>query len=775
MVKAVSFKDQNPQASFVAPANLDMVVKLALIRCFASKFRQMVVARNGGFGLLAKLNKEVSLIQDHAVLAYLHNFLRKFYELDTDTRQCQLEVITTFIPQFGQVAGYISLMSLSFDKLQQFCTFMKLEKAGETVDGKDVDQVESLIEEFMASSPVREKVNMVMEENAGNGKKNKRDKKFRKGGKGKFQGDNKKNGCVCSNCGKVGHIANDCRYQKKKLEKANVAVRKEKELIGKIRLSFDSMDDDPKLIAMDGASSTHIINDKSKFKHLSNCHTRIDGLNGSLVSEWRGDCYLKSLLLRDVVYCPNAPVNLVSVSKLHEDGMNVICGNKKVRVLKDNDEMLSGNLKADDLYYIDETEKAQRALIGVSSGATDEELYNIHSHGKPDKSDETDQAEVENEDEDQFVIEGNGKFQVGEMLVMNIIVPINGTYGLLMKDVGSQFIKVKVLKSKSEASSAAISLIKEFKNQLKRFDLPISFVRSDNEFDTGAIADFCDEEGYDFQPTAPGHSYQNGSAENANGLLERKMRTMLNQSRVPMMFCGHAFEHGAYLHNIMPKKNGPSPYEVFHRTPKKIDASKLIPFGSRVFIENPNKKQKVGKTFSASIFLGYDKTLKIIKYWKVKTRRVGRTADFRVDNLIVFPLVKSDDTNLLDINFDDSDNISSSISYGGKFGFGKVSGGSASDASKDPGIQDVEMSSPPPLSPSPSPSPSQLLVPIQQSNDSRAILQNVPDPDGLNPVESMDIDKVGAAERVVPVSQVDNQVADYGYTIEEPESEDGIL
>ncbi|GME70300.1 unnamed protein product [Ambrosiozyma monospora] len=61
---------------------------------------------------------------------------------------------------------------------------MKLEKAGETVDGKDVDQVESLIEEFMASSPVREKVNMVMEENTGNGKKNKRDKKFRKGGKG---------------------------------------------------------------------------------------------------------------------------------------------------------------------------------------------------------------------------------------------------------------------------------------------------------------------------------------------------------------------------------------------------------------------------------------------------------------------------------------------------------------------------------------------------------------------------------------------------------------
>ncbi|GME70409.1 unnamed protein product [Ambrosiozyma monospora] len=141
-------------------------------------------------------------------------------------------------------------------------------------------------------------------------------------------------------------------------------------------------------------------------------------------------------------------------------------------------------------------------------------------------------------------------------------------------------------------------------------------------------------------------------------------------------------------------KNGPSPYEVFHRTPKKVYASKLIPFGSRVFIRNPNEKQKVGKTFSASIFLGYDRTLKIIKHWKVKTRRVGRTADFRVDILIVFPLVKSDDTNLLDINFDDSGNISSSISYGRNFGFGRVSSGSAPDGSKDPDIQDVEMSSP---------------------------------------------------------------------------------
>ncbi|GME70266.1 unnamed protein product [Ambrosiozyma monospora] len=708
----------------------------------------------------------------------------------------------------------VLILKLTWENKLRCCYVFHILTTGnkdwKSVDGKDVDQVESLIEEFMASSPVREKVNMVMEENTGNGKKNKRDKKFRKGGKGKFQGDNKKNGFVCYNCGKVGHIANDCRYQKKKLEKVNVAVRQEKELIEKVRLSFDSMDDDPKLIAMDGASSTHIINDKSKFKHLSKCHTRIDGLNGSLVSEWRGDCYLKSLLLKDAVYCPNAPVNLVSVSKLDEDGMTVIYGNKKVKVLKDNDEVLPGNLKVDGLYYIDETEKAQWALVGSSSGATDEELYNIHvraahasvyqmrkltadkipwnrlrkanknctvwkgdvkkSHGKPDKSGETDQAEVENEDKDQFEIEGNGKFQVGEMLVMDIIGPINGTYGLVMKDVGSQFIKVKVLKSKSEASSAAISLIKEFKNQLKRFDLPICFVRSDNEFDTSAIANFCDEEGYDFQPTAPGHSYQNGSAENANGFLERKMRKMLNQFRVPMMFWGHAFEHAAYLHNIMPKKNSPSPYAIFHRTLKKIDASKLIPFGSRVFIRNPNEKQKVGKTFSAGIFLGYDKTLKIIKYWKVKTRRVGRTADFRVDNPIVFPLVKIDDTNLLDINFDDSGTISSSISYGGNFGFGRVSGGSVSDGSNDPDIQDVEMNSPPPLSPSTS--PSQLLVPIQQSNESRAIVQNVPDPDGLNPVESMDIDKFSAAEPVVPVSQVDNQVASYGYTIEEPESED---
>ncbi|GMG48196.1 unnamed protein product [Ambrosiozyma monospora] len=103
------------------------------------------------------------------------------------------------------------------------------------------------------------------------------------------------------------------------------------------------------------------------------------------------------------------------------------------------------------------------------------------------------------------------------------------------------------------------------------------------------------------------------------------------------MFWGHALEHAVFLHNLTPKKGGLSPIEILNCTPRKVDASKLILFGSRV---NSFEIQMKFRRSTSLLVLTFFLVMAKLSKSSNMTRRVGRTADFKFDNLIVFPLVK---------------------------------------------------------------------------------------------------------------------------------------
>ncbi|GMG19493.1 unnamed protein product [Ambrosiozyma monospora] len=206
------------------------------------------------------------------------------------------------------------------------------------------------------------------------------------------------------------------------------------------------------------------------------------------------------------------------------------------------------------------------------------------------------------------------KYRVGEKLVVDIIGPYDGKYVLIMKDLGSQLIMSSILPRRSHASNETIALINKFRNQLERFKLPVCFLRSDNEFRTHKLERFCSENGIVQEFTAPGHSYQNGAAENANGWLVRKVQKLLFDAGLPKRFWTMGLKHAVFLHNIQVNK-GSSAYERFHRREYNSDPNKLIPFGSTVFVRKNNNIQKISKSLKA----------------------FARTADFSVDGMIYFP------------------------------------------------------------------------------------------------------------------------------------------
>ncbi|GMG23665.1 unnamed protein product [Ambrosiozyma monospora] len=139
-------------------------------------------------------------------------------------------------------------------------------------------------------------------------------------------------------------------------------------------------------------------------------------------------------------------------------------------------------------------------------------------------------------------------------------------------------------------------------------------------------------------------------------------------------------KHAVFLHNIQVNK-GSSVYGRFHGREYNSDPNKLIPFGSRVFVRNNNNIQKINKSFKASIFLGYDNTLKIINYLNgnLATGRIARTADFSADGMIYFPYShRSKDMHIFE---DDTPDPYVGTGYSGVF-----SGGSSGFVNSDSAV-----------------------------------------------------------------------------------------
>ncbi|GME79291.1 unnamed protein product [Ambrosiozyma monospora] len=100
-------------------------------------------------------------------------------------------------------------------------------------------------------------------------------------------------------------------------------------------------------------------------------------MNGSLKCSLKGDNQLGPLLLKDACYCPEAPINLISVSKLDNAGMTIAYGRGKVDVLNGGKVFMSGHLQSDDLYYVD-SNQGEKGFFTRSTKIRVEDLPELH-------------------------------------------------------------------------------------------------------------------------------------------------------------------------------------------------------------------------------------------------------------------------------------------------------------------------------------------------------------------------------------------------------------
>ena len=159
-------------------------------------------------------------------------------------------------------------------------------------------------------------------------------------------------------------------------------------------------------------------------------------------------------------------------------------------------------------------------------------------------------------------------------------------------------------------------------------------IRSDNEFSTNALIDYCDNAGIKHEMSVPYESHQNGLVERWQRTITTKARSLLARGNVPDELWNEAVKCAAYLLNLIPRKYQNAvgtPYEIF--TGRKASIAHLKIFGCAAYamVPIPLRQSKLADTSVLCCFAGYDEQRKAYRVYNPPNDTVVVTSQCRFD------------------------------------------------------------------------------------------------------------------------------------------------
>jgi transposase InsO family protein len=140
-----------------------------------------------------------------------------------------------------------------------------------------------------------------------------------------------------------------------------------------------------------------------------------------------------------------------------------------------------------------------------------------------------------------------------------------GQFVLTIRDIGTGFCEVKIMKSKAETCGLLIATIERWE---KETGDQVKVVRSNNggEFSSNVLLEYLTKRRIKAERALPYHHYQNGAIERFNRTLSEMGRTILIDSGLDMSFWGFSFLWAGDTLNRIPNKSSGlvTPFEAFH-------------------------------------------------------------------------------------------------------------------------------------------------------------------------------------------------------------------
>lgn len=143
-----------------------------------------------------------------------------------------------------------------------------------------------------------------------------------------------------------------------------------------------------------------------------------------------------------------------------------------------------------------------------------------------------------------------------------------------------------------KARSDAITRLRLFNQQVRNLGASLQRLRTDNarEYGQGHFREYLDEQGTQWEPTAPYSPSQNGKAERVNRTLQERTTAILQDSGLPANLWPEVMKTVVYLMNRSPKAGfDRTPFEFFYGY--KPDLSHLCVIGCHGWVLIPKENR----------------------------------------------------------------------------------------------------------------------------------------------------------------------------------------
>lgn len=402
---------------------------------------------------------------------------------------------------------------------------------------------------------------------------------------------------------------------------------------------------------------------------------------------------LSSAALNDVWYVPEARHQLFSIRQAAERGNDILFDSDGVKVLCDGELVAAGRLVRS-VYVMDMRVRIPGVSIAKANLATSADvLQGWHERfGHQDKrhvrdvlsrfgiscrssdtSDFCDGCVLGKSHRKPFHSRVNRPTAVGELIHADVNGPmsvdsIDGfRYYVVFKDDYSQFVRIFLMKRKSEVAGHLDSFLRECDTAGHK----VKIFRSDcgTEFECDAVMKLLRERGIEFRPSCPYTQQQNGVAEQSNRHVVELARSMLTVSGLSSSFWAHACDTAVYVINRTGRSRvpGKTPFEMW--TGRVFDGfDHLRIFGTECYVNVPKQfRAKFDAKAVLGRFVGYVSDRDGYKVWVPSKHRLmrSRDVDFRPEKLCTTK-------NTIDLEFgtrcDDQDDRSGEVETGDQGG-----------------------------------------------------------------------------------------------------------
>ncbi|GBP29416.1 Retrovirus-related Pol polyprotein from transposon TNT 1-94 [Eumeta japonica] len=372
------------------------------------------------------------------------------------------------------------------------------------------------------------------------------------------------------------------------------------------------------------------------------------------------------ITVSDVLCVPSLTTNLLSVSRLIENGNNVVFKEKCCYIYNQQGTLVGKAEQVDGVYrlYTKDVEQILAATAKTSSETWHRRLGHINSASmnkmKNGAAEGISYTDIANIDKYKCTVCCKGKqtrhsFQPSSSNTENVLdlvhsdvcgpmenVSIGGSrYYILFVDDHSKMAFIYFMKAKSEA----FKYFKEFQSMVEnQKNRKIKVFRTDNggEYCNKDFDKYLKQQGIIHQRTNA-YTPENGVCERMNRSLVEKARCLIFDASLHKKFWAEAMHTSVYLRNrsVVTGLNDMTPYEVW--TGNKPNLSHVRIFGSKVMMHIPKEKRlKWDEKARELILVGYAENVKGYRVYDPENNSVTTSRDIiimeKAENTVDIPI-----------------------------------------------------------------------------------------------------------------------------------------